>query len=176
MNSLHPLRWLLLAAPAVLPILHAAQETAVRERVSLNDGWHFQKGDPADAADSLSYEQMKPWLLPSGNAFRSTPAARPEGTPPGEGISLTQAAFDDKGWRSLSLPHDWGIEGPFDQALPGESGKLPWFGVAWYRKSFELPASDAGRRIQLQIDGAMAYSAVWCNGKFVGGWPYGYAS
>ncbi len=176
MNSLHPLRWLLLAAPAVLPILQAAQETAVRERVSLNDGWHFQKGDPADVADSLSYEKMKPWLLPSGNAFRSTPAARPEGTPPGEGISVTQAAFDDKGWRSLSLPHDWGIEGPFDQALPGESGKLPWFGVAWYRKSFELPASDAGRRIHLQIDGAMAYSAVWCNGKLVGGWPYGYAS
>src|SRR5262249_7045780 len=32
------------------------------------------------------------------------------------------------------------------------------------------------KRIYLDIDGAMAYSAVWLNGKFVGGWPYGYAS
>jgi beta-galactosidase len=26
------------------------------------------------------------------------------------------------------------------------------------------------------VDGAMAYATVWCNGQFVGGWPYGYAS
>jgi len=26
------------------------------------------------------------------------------------------------------------------------------------------------------VDGAMAYATVWLNGKFVGGWPFGYAS
>jgi beta-galactosidase len=26
------------------------------------------------------------------------------------------------------------------------------------------------------MDGAMAYAMVWCNGRFVGGWPYGYFS
>src|SRR5262249_27749585 len=36
--------------------------------------------------------------------------------------------------------------------------------------------SDVGRRIFLDIDGAMSYAEVWCNGQFVGGWPYGYAS
>jgi hypothetical protein len=39
-----------------------------------------------------------------------------------------------------------------------------------------LPATDHGRQIYLEIAGAMAYSAVWRNGRFVGGWPYGYAS
>jgi beta-galactosidase len=48
--------------------------------------------------------------------------------------------------------------------------------VAWYRKHFQLPASDTGRRIFLEIDGSMAYAAVWVNGQFAGGWPYGYAS
>ena len=28
----------------------------------------------------------------------------------------------------------------------------------------------------LEVDGAMAYATVWVNGRFVGGWPYGYAS
>ena len=178
MIPLRSLGWSFVTALAGFDSLHAQQpaDASVRERVSLNSQWHFQKGDPAEVADTLSYAQMKPWLLPSGNSLRTTPAARPEGTPPGESVSYAQAGFDDKGWRSLDLPHDWGIEGPFDQALPGETAKLPWFGVAWYRKNFDLPASDQGRQIQLEIDGAMSYSAVWCNGKFVGGWPYGYSS
>lgn len=48
--------------------------------------------------------------------------------------------------------------------------------MAWYRKHLEIPAAEQGRRIYLEIDGAMSYSAVWCKGKFVGGWPYGYSS
>jgi beta-galactosidase len=48
--------------------------------------------------------------------------------------------------------------------------------VAWYRKHFTLSAADAGKRLTLEVDGAMSYASVWLNGKFVGGWPYGYAS
>ena len=70
------------------------------------------------------------------------------------------ASFDDKAWRLVDLPHDFGIEGPFQQALPGETGKLPWFGIVWYRKHFDLPAEDAGRQIYLDVDGAMACSTV----------------
>ena len=57
-----------------------------------------------------------------------------------------------------------------------ETGKLPWWGVGWYRKHFTLPAGDAGRRVYLDIDGAMSHAKVWVNGQYVGGWPYGYAS
>jgi beta-galactosidase len=91
-------------------------------------------------------------------------------------VAFAQPDFDDRAWRALDLPHDWGIEGPFQQELAGDTGKLPWFGVAWYRKTFAVPASDAGRQIALEIDGAMSYALVWCNGRFVGGWPYGYTS
>src|SRR5208282_5291975 len=45
-----------------------------------------------------------------------------------------------------------------------------------YRKHLAVPASDQGRRIFLDVDGAMAYATVWLNGHFMGGWPYGYAS
>src|SRR4051812_519199 len=87
-----------------------------------------------------------------------------------------QGALDDSGWRRLDLPHDWGIEGPFAQEHPGETGKLPWWGVAWYRKRLTLPKEDRERRTYLDIDGAMSNAQVWLNGQRVGGWPYGYAS
>jgi len=155
-----------------------AESASPRERLLFNADWRFVKNDPADAGNTLAYARLKPWLLPSAGAFVASPAVRPAGPAPGETVSYAQSvsSFDDSSWRKLDLPHDWGIEGPFDQKLPGETGKLPWFGVAWYRKTFDLPASDQGRRITLEIDGAMSYSAVWCNGRFVGGWPYGYAS
>ncbi len=95
---------------------------------------------------------------------------------PGEALDFAQPSLDDSSWRKLALPHDWGIEGPFDQSLPGETAKLPWFGVGWYRKHFTVDAADLVRRNYLQLDGAMSYAAVWCNGKFAGGWPSGYAS
>jgi beta-galactosidase len=90
--------------------------------------------------------------------------------------SPAEAAFDDGQWRALNLPHDWGVEGPFVQDYPGETGKLPWWGIGWYRKHFSVPAADAGRQIFLDVDGAMSHAKVWLNGQAVGGWAYGYAS
>jgi beta-galactosidase len=85
-------------------------------------------------------------------------------------------AFNDSGWRKLNLPHDWGIEGPFKQEYPGETGKLPWWGIGWYRNHLEVPASDQGKKIYLDVDGAMSHAKVWIDGQLAGGWPYGYAS
>ncbi|WP_075796247.1 beta-galactosidase GalB [Massilia putida] len=131
-----------------------AADVPVRERLSFDADWRFAKGDPAGSGQ-LDDARIK-------NPATALPAAQP--------------GFDDAAWRKLDLPHDWGIEGPFKQAYPGETGKLPWWGVGWYRKHFTLPAADAGRRVYLDIDGAMSHAAVWVNGHYVGGWPYGYAS
>ncbi len=86
------------------------------------------------------------------------------------------SSFDDSAWRVLDLPHDWGVEEPFTQEYPGESGKLAWWGVGWYRKQFTVPAADAGRRVFVEFDGAMSDSQVWLNGNLLGGWAYGYSS
>ncbi len=82
--------------------------------------------------------------------------------------------FDDSAWRKLNVPHDWGIEGPFRDELPGDTGKLPWRGIGWYRKHFTVPAADQGKRVFIDFDGAMANAKVWLNGEYVGTWPYGY--
>ena len=157
-------------APAAVPL---------RERISLNANWRFQKGDPPGTEGRLAYERIKDWVAATGNELVLTSGAKKPSRPAGdlgEDISYTQRNFDDRGWRQLNLPHDWGIEGPFNQDYPGETGKLPWWGVGWYRKHFSVSADEKGKQFYLDIDGAMSYATIWLNGKFVGGWPYGYAS
>ncbi len=80
--------------------------------------------------------------------------------------------------RILNLPHDWGVDGPFVQEYPGETGKLAWWGVAEYSKTLSVKAKDLkrGKRFFLDFGGAMSYAKVFCNGEFVTEWPYGYAS
>ena len=171
-SKLFPLALLLLAQTAV----SAIAADAPRERVSLDTGWRFTKGDSPDAGTNLEYASLRPWILPTGNAFSANAAAICPDAEPAGAIAYAQPDFNDSQWRLLNLPHDWGIEGPFKQEYPGDTGKLPWWGVAWYRQHLNIPAADAGKEIYLDVDGAMSYATVWLNGKFVGGWPYGYAS
>ncbi len=89
---------------------------------------------------------------------------------------LETTTFNDNKWRSLNLPHDWGIEGPFRDDLDNSTGLLPWKGIGWYRKSFIIPASDEGKFIFIDFDGAMANAKIWLNGQYIGEWPYGYTS
>jgi beta-galactosidase len=174
-------------------------------RVSLNDDWRFIKGDPANLTDNLAYPRVQrsgrrggaptnapaapaptsgiaQYVLPTGDSLIADPAkryAKPDGNY-GADIPYVSPSFDDSGWRQLDLPHDFGIEGPFlapgQPGSDGGTGRRPFFGAAWYRKHLSIPASDAGKQFYLDIDGAMSYSTVWCNGQIVGGWPYGYSS
>jgi beta-galactosidase len=158
----------------------AENSNSPRDRSLFDDGWRFTKGDPAGVSNQLSYANIKAWVQACGTAFTANAelAAKkmPEGNPVNGDILFAENNFDDSQWRLLNLPHDWGIEGPFKQEYPGDTGKLPWWGVGWYRKHLEIPASDQGKKIYLDVDGAMSYATIWLNGKFVGGWPYGYAS
>jgi beta-galactosidase len=184
------------------------QAKPARERVLLNEGWKFHRYGPDEKPDNLQYDVrpevtdqrddkpadaqptaaeafhatvnvLKPWILPTGNAFSHIRYERPAGHP-GSDFPFVQYGFDDSGWKSVSLPHDWAIEGPFYEGnnvpVGGGMGRLPVQGVAWYRRTLDIPASDRGRSFFLDVDGAMSYAMVWINGKLAGGWPYGYSS
>src|SRR5215469_6116154 len=85
--------------------------------------------------------------------------------------------FNDSSWQEVILPHDWAIAGPVDSKNPtgGAGGFFP-AGIGWYRKTFEVPASDSTRRTFIVFDGGMANSDVWINGEPLGHRPYGYVS
>ena len=87
------------------------------------------------------------------------------------------AQTDASSWKEVTLPHDWAIEGPFDEKNPaGQGGAFLPAGIGWYRKVFTLPADYAGRRVFVEFDGVMANSEVWINGASLGRRPYGYVS
>jgi beta-galactosidase len=147
-----------------------------------------QDDRPADSmpTDKVEIEAdqlvLKSWVLPTANNFIKDPVKRferPDGNP-GRDYPFMQNNFNDRDWENVYVPHDWAIEGPFFEGpnaeVGGGMGRLPGPGVAWYRRQLKIPASDAGKSIFLDIDGAMSYAMVWLNGHLVGGWPYGYAS
>ncbi len=92
----------------------------------------------------------------------------------GDPAAAESPGFDDSSWREIDLPHDWAIEGPFDKKYNPHCGALPFFGVAWYRKHFSLPAAGADKYYAIEFDGAMSNARVFLNGKEIGQRPYGY--
>ena len=118
-----------------------------REHLSLDAGWKFHLGDD--------------WP----NALRLDKAGS-SGGPASE-------KFNDNSWRSLDLPHDWAIELPFDRTSDESHGFKPVGpgfyknSIGWYRRTFELPAADSGKRIWLTFDGVFRDATVWVNGWLV---------
>lgn len=156
----------------------AEKTTSPRTRLSINDDWRFTRSDPPNNKTNLAYDAVKSWILPTGNNFikdTNKRVKRPDGNL-GDNVAYVEPGYDDSSWRKVNLPHDYAIEGPFTTTVGGSMGRLPSPGIVWYRKHFNIPAADSGKSIFLDIDGAMSYSMVWFNGRFVGGWPYGYAS
>ena len=84
-------------------------------------------------------------------------------------------ALADKSWRQVDLPHDWSIEGPYSQKNASGSGFLPG-GIAWYRKTFQIPLTTRGQKVSVRFDGIYRDSTVWINGVRLGSRPYGYST
>jgi len=149
---------------------------------------NYDDNKPADAMPTepqvvnVNKMVLKPWILPTGNEFIKDTAKhykKPAGNPGGD-FPFVLKDYDDSLWEKINLPHDWAIKGPFfegkDAEVGGSMGRLPSHGVAWYRKKIFMPENDRGKKIFLEVDGAMSYAMVWVNGHLAGGWPYGYAS
>ncbi len=95
----------------------------------------------------------------------------------GENSGAERPEFSDEKWRTVTLPHDWSIAGPFDPKNPtGGAGAFLPSGIAWYRKTFTLPTTAQNRRVFIDFDGVMQNSDVWINGVHLGHRPYGYVS
>ena len=91
-------------------------------------------------------------------------------------VSQGQATtLADKNWRAVDLPHDWSIEGPYSPKSAAGTAFLP-AGIAWYRKTFQLPVSLRGRKVTIRFDGVYRDSTVWINGVLLGSRPYGYST
>ena len=91
----------------------------------------------------------------------------------GTGSGPAAENFADAYWRVVNLPHDWAVELPFDRTADGSHGfkpvgpGYPKNSIGWYRRTFELPAGESGKRIWLTFDGVFRDATVWVNGWLV---------
>ncbi|MGO8757011.1 MAG: beta-galactosidase GalA [Terracidiphilus sp.] len=146
------------------PVAGATAAISAREQLLLDFGWRFQLGDADDAAKDLGFGTNQEVFAKTGD------------------IKLARVGYDDSKWRAVNLPHDWAVELPFvwDKELNSHGYKplgrrYPETSVGWYRREFEIPASDAGRRIAVEFDGAFRDVMVFVNGCFIGRNDNGYA-
>jgi beta-galactosidase len=140
-----------------------AVAVAPRERLLLDFGWKFHLGcGSPDLSDLGAGDGL--------DAFSKTGA-----------FKFATEGFDDSAWRALDLPHDWAVELPFvhDEALQSHGYKplgrnYRETSIGWYRRSFDIPATDANRRIVLEFDGVFRSAMVFLNGCYLGRSDAGY--
>jgi beta-galactosidase len=132
---------------------HAA-EAGARDKLLMDFGWRFHLGND--------------W----GSGYGLNKA--------GTGYGPGSPSYSDASWRKIDLPHDWAIEMPFDKTADGSHGfraigeGFPDNSTGWYRRTFDLPASDAGKRLWLEFDGVYRDCTILVNGWFVGHHEGGY--
>lgn len=87
--------------------------------------------------------------------------------------------FNDLGWRTVDVPHDFSIEGAKVKSSSDAQAYLEG-GLGYYRKKFTVPASmessttNPGRRITIDFEGVYQNSVVYLNGEKIGSYPSGY--
>jgi len=148
---------------------HAAKppEPSPRERLLLDFGWRFHLGHAADPSKDFDWGELRhESLFAKANIY----------------LPVLQAEFHDSDWRTVDLPHDWAVELPFRDVpnLDVHGGhplgrEFPETSVGWYRRVFDLPASDEGKRLSIEFDGIFRDAVVIFNGHYMGANFSGYA-
>ncbi len=151
-----------------------------RVRELLDFGWRFHFGHADDPAKDFGF----------GSQNREATFAKSGAFPP-----VTRANFDDSQWQIIDLPHDWAVELPFEKGpavldrdgkptgryeLPDHGAKpigrdFPETSIGWYRRAFDIPATEEGKRISVEFDGVFRHAMVMFNGHYIGEEFSGYA-
>lgn len=146
-----------------LPAPGGEASVAPREQGLLDFDWRFAFGNGDDPARDFDFGLDQGDFSKTGDFKIATPD------------------FNDSGWRALDLPHDWAVELPFvddDKQISHGCKPLgrryPATSVGWYRRTLAIPASDRGRRIWIEFDGAMRDVMLFVNGCFIGRHDDGY--
>ena len=136
-----------------------------RERQLFDSGWRFHFGNADDAARDFG------WGANDHTFFKTNYVS-----------AVAHPEFDDRDWRLLDLPHDWAVELPFhfdpelfQHGCKPLGRKYPETSIGWYRRVFEVPATDRGRRITIEFDGVFRDAMVLLNGCYIGRNFSGYA-
>jgi beta-galactosidase len=81
--------------------------------------------------------------------------------------------YDDMHWKSVTVPHDFVVEGLFNETTGDKDhGYLP-LGYSWYRKHFNIPLLER-KTWRLEFEGCMWRCHVYLNQQYLGTSSSGY--
>ncbi|MGC1290095.1 MAG: beta-galactosidase GalA [Candidatus Acidiferrales bacterium] len=156
------------SAPRLNNFADAASAPSPRERLLLDFGWRFHFGNAADPAKDFNF---------GGSLYGDYTFAKT-----GEIFAPALPDFDETAWQHVDLPHDFVVGLPFvnapdlkDFGFKPVGRNFPETSIGWYRRVFEIPQADAGRRIALEFDGVFRDAMVVLNGIYLGRNLSGYA-
>lgn len=126
-------------------------EAAVRDTISINQGWQFHRGDVKNIAELKSTQSGddvvnlphdfligQDWVAPDASE-------RPDNSDAGSNV---RSRLSPRGFKEM--------------------------GIGWYRYQLTPKAEWKGKRIVLDFQGIMLVGDVYLNGKRIGGTDYGY--
>lgn len=135
-----------------LPLMETlSADAAVRDTISINQGWQFHRGDVKNIAELKSTQSGdevvnlphdfligQDWVAPDASE-------RPDNSDAGSNV---RSRLSSRGFKEM--------------------------GIGWYRYEFTPKDEWKGKRIVLDFQGIMLVGDVYLNGKRIGGTDYGY--
>ena len=135
-----------------LPLMGTlSAEAAVRDTISINQGWQFHRGDVKNMAELITTQSGddvvnlphdfligQDWVAPDASE-------RPDNSDAGSNV---RSRLSPRGFKEM--------------------------GIGWYRYQLTPKAEWKGKRIVLDFQGIMLVGDVYLNGQRVGGTDYGY--
>ena len=130
-----------------LPLMGTlSADAAVRDTISINQGWQFHRGDVKNIAELKSTQSVDDVVnLPHDFLIGPDASERPDNSDAGSNV---RSRLSSRGFKEM--------------------------GIGWYR--YELTPKDEwkGKRIVLDFQGIMLVGDVYLNGQRIGGTDYGY--
>ena len=81
----------------------------------------------------------------------------------GDDDQAKNTVYNDKNWTKVNLPYAWNQS----EAFKVDITRLPT-GIAWYRKTFQLPAKSKNQKVFIEFEGVRQMGEIYVNGEFVG--------
>ncbi len=143
----------------------------MREKLNFDAGWLFHKGD---IEMSLPARKGPVYTSAKTERMHVGPASRHYGSAQTDEFDNGILMCSDT-WESVSLPHDYIISGTPTEC---ENPSLGFFPLenAWYRKYFDIPKEDFGKRMVLLFEGVATHATVYLNGSLLAHNFCGYTS
>ncbi len=135
--------------------------------------WPFASAEIAtQTTDIVAPDAANPLARCLDGGWKFHAAARPASCPEG----FAKSGFDDDEWGTLPVPGLWPFHGVtghhytnVQMPFPHEPPNVPEDNIVGiYRRTLEIPADWAGRRIVLHFGAVEGLAQVYLDGKFVG--------